>query len=405
MVAPNLKYPKTLGGLVHQLELSKALAKKGHEVHLITQSVGPYQKDSDLSKISIHEIRLIPLPFIIDRVALLLKTIILILKLGRKYNFDLIHDRGYIAGGAGTIAGVLLRKPVLLQVDDNWFESASYHYRYLPLLSRFLFLTLGKKLAKYWLNYVVLPNVKHIVVVSRFLKNAICRDWGCSISQVSVIPNAVNLARFNPPANNNGLKGELGLENKNTVMFIGEIAPWQGVEYLLGAVAKIVKEFPSVMAVVVGGVSGAHSNYFKQLINMTSNLRISKHVTFIGVVPHSEIPNIIAAADIAVAPFISSKRGRLAFSPLKIFEYMAMEKPIIASKVPWIEEILEDNETAMLVKPNSGEAIAEAMMKLFSNPDIARCLGENARRIAEEKYGWDKVATNIEEIYRYMKKN
>jgi len=402
MVAPHLRYPKTLGGLVHQLELSKALAKRGHEVHLITQNIGPHQKDVDLENVQIHEIKLVPLPLVADQIVLLLKTFILILKLNQKYNFSVIHDRGYLLGGAGTIAATLLRKPVVLQVDDNWFESARYHGKDFPSFFRFLYLILGMTVAKDWLQFVILPNVQRIVAVSRVLEDVICEEWHYPRSKVSVVPNGVNLTRFRPSEAGNELKRQLKLEKKRVVVFVGEIAPWQGVECLLRAVAKAVDQFPSIMALIVGGVSRAHADYLKQLKSLTNSLGISDHVVFTGVMPPDKIPNIVASAEITVAPFVSSKSGRLVFSPLKIFEYMAAEKAIIASKVPWIEEILEHNKTALLVNPGSAEDLSDALITLFSNSDMTQSLGRNARLVAENKYGWDKIAIKIEEAYETL---
>lgn len=401
MVAPHLDYPKTLGGLVHQIELSKALAERGHEVHLIAQEIGPFEEEA--KGIFVHKISTSiqiddPISYAINRIVLLFKTVRLIMRLHKQYKFDLIHDRGgYNLGGAGTIAASILCLPTVFQVDDNWFEALLLHCRFLSKVGRFI-TKVGMSIAYFWLKKIILPQVKQIVVVSRALKSVVVERWGVPSSRVSVVPNAVNIQKFNPSLNGSEVRRRYKLDAKHIILFIGEIAPWQGLDHLLIALSQVVRREPSATAVIVGGVKGVHQKYLNYLLSITEKIGLKNHVMFTGMRPYQEIPYIISAADVAVAPFIKLEEGSLGFSPLKILEYMAVGKPIVATKVSHIEEILQDGTDALLVD-FSPEEMAKAILKILRDKALSERLGASARKKAARSFTWEKIAEKLEGVY------
>jgi glycosyltransferase involved in cell wall biosynthesis len=128
---------------------------------------------------------------------------------------------------------------------------------------------------------------------------------------------------------------------------------------------------------------------------------VSKNVTFAGMVPQEEGPMWLGACDVLAAPHVPNPDGTPFFgSPTKLFEYMAMERGIVASRLDQIGKVLRHNETALLVKPGSVEDLADAILTLAANPALARRLGENARAEAIRQYTW---TAHVQRIIAHLK--
>jgi glycosyltransferase involved in cell wall biosynthesis len=122
----------------------------------------------------------------------------------------------------------------------------------------------------------------------------------------------------------------------------------------------------------------------------------SLRVIFTGAVPHGRVPKLLDACDILVSPHIPLADGSDFFgSPTKIFEYMAMGKAIVASRLGQIGEVLADNETALLVEPGNVSELASAIVKLVESPELRARLGARAREVAIEKHTWRRNAARV----------
>jgi len=124
----------------------------------------------------------------------------------------------------------------------------------------------------------------------------------------------------------------------------------------------------------------------REIIEMDT---VGEHVILAGTVPQKDTPEYLAACDILVSPHVPNPDDSPFFgSPTKLFEYMAMGKPIVASALGQIAEVLEDGRTAILVKPGNVCELAEAIIKLIRNHGIGETLGRNARKVACERHTW-----------------
>jgi glycosyltransferase involved in cell wall biosynthesis len=117
---------------------------------------------------------------------------------------------------------------------------------------------------------------------------------------------------------------------------------------------------------------------------------------FAGEVPHLEIPNYIAAADVAIACFEDNKQSRCK-SPLKVVEYLAAGKAIVASRLPEVEKMIDD--AGILVTPDNPNQIAEAVTTLLDDDDLRTQLGAKARGRAERIYNWQQSADTLQRAY------
>ena len=153
---------------------------------------------------------------------------------------------------------------------------------------------------------------------------------------------------------------------------------------------QILQKHQNVHLLLIGD-----SEYTKDYEDLARELDIIDRVTFTGRVPFSEVPRHLAACDILVSPHVPVTEG-IPFhgSPLKIFEYMAMGKPIVASDLGQIGEVLTHEKAALLVTPGDSKELANAVSQLIDNVKLAARLGRNARQEAM-KYTWEVNAKRV----------
>ena len=120
---------------------------------------------------------------------------------------------------------------------------------------------------------------------------------------------------------------------------------------------------------------------------------LSRRVYFTGHVASEEVPGLMAAADILIAPYEAQEFFYL--SPIKIFEYMAVGRAVVAAGVGQIREIIQDETNGLLYEPASAGALGERLLRLVDDPDFRRRLGEAARRTVESRYTWRVSAEGV----------
>jgi len=219
---------------------------------------------------------------------------------------------------------------------------------------------------------------------------------GVHSEKIVVNPNGVDVERFRPGAGGAKTRRELGIAEDEVVAgFVGTFGPWHGVEKL----AEAIKSMPASLRVrfVLVGSGSLHAEVEKQLETEAKAGR----VIFTGAVAHDRVPKLLDACDILVAPHIPLADGSEFFgSPTKIFEYMAMGKGIVASRLGQIGELLIDEETALLVEPGNVGELANAIGRLIESETLRTRLGGRAREVAAREHTWRHNAQRVIEAYR-----
>ncbi len=183
-------------------------------------------------------------------------------------------------------------------------------------------------------------------------------------------------------------KKELNLDaNKNYVCFTGNLVPWQGVDYFIKAAPLVIKEESEARFLIVGdGIMRG------ELENITKELNIIDKVIFTGGVPYEIVPKYINASEIG----ISIKPPLLPGSPLKVKEYMACGRPVIATRGSEYDfEIIEEADAGILVKPDDKEEVSNAILRLLSNSSLSKEMGLRGRKLVVEKYSWIATAKKV----------
>ncbi len=232
-----------------------------------------------------------------------------------------------------------------------------------------------------------------IVSVTDKLKEELVKLYSVPEEKVFVINNGANTDLFKP-LDKKQVKAKLGLESSTKyVCFVGHLAAWQGVEFLIYASPLILEKCPDIRFLIVG--DGVMRD---KLLELASELGLSDKFVFTGRVPYECVPLYINAADVCVAPFIRERNSKIGLSALKTYEYLACGKPIVASSIPGVKDLIESSGGGISVTPEDPEEMATAIVKLASEDSTRALMGEKGRKYVLKTHSWDGVARKILEI-------
>jgi glycosyltransferase involved in cell wall biosynthesis len=239
-----------------------------------------------------------------------------------------------------------------------------------------------------------LLSAEKIFVVSAVLKKKLT-SAGIPEDKIIINPNGVDPSVFNPKVDNGIVRAEYNLNEKNIIGFIGVFGQWHGVDTLVKAIPHVIDANRNVHFLIIG------DGYLrKRLDEIVEQNNVGAFITFTGVIPYSSVPKYLNACDILASPHRNMADGANFFgSPVKIFEYMAMEKPIVASNLHQLGEVLKDGETALLATPDDEESLADAILRLISDHALRTRLGINARKEVIKNYTWQRNAERVIEAY------
>jgi glycosyltransferase involved in cell wall biosynthesis len=222
-------------------------------------------------------------------------------------------------------------------------------------------------------------------------------SWVKNQSKIVTIYNGLDLKTFDEKKDVTKIKKELSIENKDIVIgTVAKLQPKKGIHILLNAAAPIIKKFPSIKFLIVGDDADTAGAYLKQLKSLVHQLNITEHIIFSGY--RDDIPQIMEVIDIFLFPSFSESFGR------SLLEAMAASKPIIASNVGGIPEVVVDGETGMLIPPGNSTELAAAISYLLKNNNLRKKMGTKGRKRVEELFTMEKNVKSIEKLYIELEK-
>ena len=177
----------------------------------------------------------------------------------------------------------------------------------------------------------------------------------------------------------------------STVAYAGHFYPWKGVDVLIEALALV----PQARGLFIGGRSGDPD--LDRLRSLVGALCLTERVSFTGPVPPPDVGSLLARADVLVLPTVAAPYARYT-SPLKLFEYMAAGRPIVASDLPALREVLDHGGTAILVAPGDPAALAAGVRSVLDDPATADRMARAAFRKVDD-YSWARRAERLERLF------
>ena len=228
-------------------------------------------------------------------------------------------------------------------------------------------------------------NADQIFVVSTALKTFIENKYQVPASKVFVQPNCINFDNVIVDENRiSEIKIKYQLEGKKVVGFVGSIFPHHGVDILIDAFSSVSKDFPDALLLIVGDGSILDALKARVLSN-----GIESKVCFAGKHNHKAVFNFIATMDICVMA-----KSNWYGSPIKIFEYGAMHKPIIAPNTGPVKDVMQNEVNGLVVEMNK-EKIAEAIVNLLKNETLGKSISDNFYTDIKQHFTWEMAALNI----------
>lgn len=209
--------------------------------------------------------------------------------------------------------------------------------------------------------------------------------------RIHVVPNGVDVAAYARLPDGETCRSALGFDDAFVIGFVGSLKPWHGVDVLLRAAAGLLQADASVRVLIVG--TGPEAKSLRQLAD---KLGLGDKATFTGAIDHQRIPEMLSAMDVAVAPFHDVEG--FYFSPIKLFEYMAAGRCVIASNLGQIAEVVTDGVNGLLCAPGDECALHTALARVRHAPELRRRLGEEAAETVCSSYTWGHTARTVSTI-------
>ncbi|MFN3638669.1 MAG: glycosyltransferase [Chloroherpetonaceae bacterium] len=244
-----------------------------------------------------------------------------------------------------------------------------------------------------WSEEIQLEQADAIVVVSSALKSQLI-ELGVRAEKITVIPNGVDAARYSPDVSGEAVRKKLGLEEKFVIGYAGTFGHWHGITVLANAVKEVVRKIPNAHVLLIG--DGVLRGEVEDILDRDS---VRQKATITGMMPSDVVPEYLAACDVLVISAINNPDVPFFQSPIKLFEYMAMQKPVVASCVGQIQEVIQDGINGLLVPENNPSELAEALCRLAKDEPLRESLAKAARRDAVEKYSWQENARAVLKVY------
>jgi glycosyltransferase involved in cell wall biosynthesis len=245
-----------------------------------------------------------------------------------------------------------------------------------------------------WIEGKAYKHSQRIVAVTPRIKEVLVAEYGIEKDKIAVVENGANTDLFTPTDTDEARRRANLSGADHFVTFVGNLLQWQGVEYLIRSVPYVLEEFPTTRFLIVGGGTTKPA-----LVDLARGIGVSDSVIFTEVVPYENVPMYLNASEICVAPFIRGRNERSGVSPLKIHEYGACGKAVVASRLPGLE-FVEQCQTGLLVQPESAEELARAIVKLLRDPELRKRMGENGRKYVVENRSWESVAISVAAVSR-----
>jgi glycosyltransferase involved in cell wall biosynthesis len=294
-----------------------------------------------------------------------------ILKLNHRRKPDVIHAHWLLPQGLVAAAvNVITRKPLVISIHG----SDVFLFRKHPITSL--------------LSWAARKS-RRVVANSTAALDILRSDY--HVKDAVTIPMGVSTASFT-----------VRRQRKITspiVLFVGRLIDVKGAEYLLHAVPVIITQVPDARIVIAG--DGPERQHLEQLAR---ELHVDDHVVFLGSVPSSKMPELLATSDVFVGPAITTDKGQVEAFGVSFLEAMAAGLPVVTTASGGIKDIVAPDSTAIVIPEKDSLAIATAVNKLLDNPTLRRQMGKAGRARVEAHFTWENVAKQYDEVYRGVRR-
>ncbi|NWF76984.1 MAG: glycosyltransferase family 4 protein [Chloroflexi bacterium] len=368
-------YPHVGGYEKVVYELSRRLVQKGYEVDIVTCNTERTLAYEELDGVHLYRLpcwnalnSLYPIPKPCPTSFRIWRGL-----LPKNYDAINTHTRFFLTSFLGFLFAKFKRIPLVH--TEHGARHSIVTNRAIDLISRAYDHTLGALVVK-----SARRNIGVSQAACEFLKHL-------GAAHAQVIYDGIDTSIFKREKTN--YRQKLGISNDTIVItFVGRLIYAKGVQDLISAFSKIKDTAPELKLLIVGD-----GPYRADLENLAQQTGCASNILFLGQKSQDEVIDVLSATDIFVNPSYSEGLG------ISVTEAASIGLPIIATDVGGTREIIATNETGILVKARDVGQLAEELRRLGANIELRKRLGENARRLAEQKFNWDKIVREYIELY------
>jgi glycosyltransferase involved in cell wall biosynthesis len=371
------------GQFVHISELIGALRKLGHEVMVVAPAAmerAEFGDDAGLVALLKRHV-----PHFTYELMEFGYSLLAYLRLRRavlSFHPDCLYERYSLFLPAGVWIKRMYGLPMLLEVNGPLYEERQQHEGGIAL----------RRLAR-WSQRYAWQGADFVLPVTAVLADMVLAA-GVPGERVSVIPNGIDPDRFgNNSLSTRVAKAKLGLGERLVLGFTGFVREWHGLDRVVDLVAERADKDSGLHLLIVGDGPA------RETLQARARERgIVDRITVTGVVDRDRVPDYVAAFDIALQPAVVPYA-----SPLKLFEYLAMGRAIVAPATPNLAEILTDGQNALLFDPGRPDAMPRAIERILNDPELRRRIADGARAtIARRKLTWSNNAQRVVELFERL---
>lgn len=387
MIMPNVLYtafdivPSPKGASTHILHNLRGLVNRDFSVHLITPNDGLLPPEDTIEGARVTRISQDLSQNFLARAVHFGKSVLAHLALHPEY--DVVHFRNIWDGFHITQNKKRFGYQTLFEVNGLPSIELKYHY---PGLDSDLLAKIKEQ------ELATLHLADAIICPSNVTRDYIA-SLGLNRKLVTVIPNGVSPSDFSVTP----LPVRDGCEP--VLLYIGTLADWQGLDIVIKALPKILEQQPVKLHIVGRG----RSRQRKMLAKQIRKLGLDDHVTVQPAVPHHEIPELISKADICIAPLsLNDRNVTQGACPIKVLEYMAAGRPLVASNMPIVRELVREDVDGLLFSPNDPDDLARQAISLLRDVELSQRLAESAAAHVREKFTWHEAQKKLGKVYERL---
>jgi len=367
-----------VGGLSHIWEVSKNLERQGHKIVIFAPGCGKYKIKNSL--------KIIYVPTINVRFFRFLSFNFLLLFYAGYYmvhhKVDILYVREMVLSLTPFMLSKIFKKPMITEINGdllNEYASAGY--------PRFLLAAMRR------VEMTICKASQALIFVTEGLRDIFQTRYQLSNEHIKVIPNGTDTDRFRP-LDRTVCRKHLGIDVETKVVgFVGTFVPHQGLKYLIDSSSFIMEKSPGVIFLIVG--DGPVRN---DIMNMVQAMGVEEHFLFPGAVPQEETVFYINAMDVCVAPFTRSRNEHIGLSPLKIYDYMACGKPVVASDIKGVGDLLQEYEVGIPVTPDDPDFLARGVLLALNDQELASHCLRRSPAIIKKNFTWQITARKVAEV-------
>lgn len=371
--------PRTVGGLArHVNDLSRALARLGHSLHVITCPAPETPSYQLVEGVHVHRVdqsRLTSKDFMEWVGQLNVGMVELVGKLMEEEPFDLVHAHDWLVGDAAISLRDRYRLPLVATIHATEYGR-----------NRGIHNALQQQIHQLDTRFAV--QATRLICCSDYMANEVNTLFKVPRSKVRVLPNGVDPANLGRPKQLVPGKHDPEADEK-IVFFIGRLVPEKGVQVLLEAIALLLPQIPE-LKLLVGGI-GPYETFLRSKAGV---LGLNDRVVFLGYLDETKRNQYLKLADVAVFPSLYEPFGIVAL------EAMAAQVPVIVSDTGGLSEVVSHGTDGYKAPPGRPDLLAYYIREVLINPGLARDLSRQAWKKVLTVYDWQSIALGTIEVYR-----